>query len=128
MPPIACPPLAPQTAPAGTPQVIDLKRIGRLDAMVAVAANPPLALLAEALREPLIPIIGFAELLTQEPLPPDAARRYGQEVLASSRQLLAVLDATLLLLGTKNRRRKIEDSETFAISEQIIQSYGVLMG
>lgn len=68
----------------------------RPDESAVGAANPDLALLTDALRAPLIPIIGFAELLAIT-VPPGKAADHAGEVVAASRHLLAVTDHFLAL-------------------------------
>jgi hypothetical protein len=62
----------------------------------AHAANPPLATLAGALRAPLVPMIGYAELIAQAEVSA-TSRSWAEEIVASGRALLAVLDCTLAL-------------------------------
>ncbi len=64
-------------------------------------ANPPLAVLAGTLREPLVPMIGFAQLLL-EPNSPLEGRIYANEILAGSRKLLALLDCCMALLAGRS--------------------------
>ena len=60
------------------------------------AALPPLARLTAALRSPLLPVIGFAELSCGEATA-EQRQAWAQEILEASRHLLAVLDCTLAL-------------------------------
>jgi hypothetical protein len=63
---------------------------------LAYAAHPPLARLTSALRAPLLPVIGFAELCAGEATPAER-QAWASEILAASRQFLDVLDCTLAL-------------------------------
>jgi hypothetical protein len=63
---------------------------------VAYAAHPLLARLTSALRAPLLPMIGFAELCAGEATPAQR-QAWAAEILAASRQHLAMLDCTLAL-------------------------------
>ncbi len=63
----------------------------------AHTANPALATLAHALRGPMLPVIGFAELLDE--MPGGGNQAWAHEVLTSSREMLEVLDCTLALLA-----------------------------
>ena len=64
----------------------------------AQAANPPLATLAQALRAPLLPVVGYAELMADARTLPEA-QRWAAEILLASRELRGVLDCTLALAG-----------------------------
>ena len=61
----------------------------------ARTANPPLATLTETLRGPLVPVIGFAQLLQVELPQGSRAHRYAAEIQISAQELLVVLDALL---------------------------------
>lgn len=70
-------------------------RTARPALAAAGAANPALAVLSEALRGPLVPIIGFAQLLEAEAPPHSRGQRYADEIRAAAEGLLALLDAAL---------------------------------
>ena len=65
-------------------------------AAAAHAANPPLATLAQALRAPLLPMVGFAQLIAHSEASPEI-RGWAAEILSNGTSLLGVLDATLAL-------------------------------
>lgn len=90
----------------------------------ANTALPPLARLTAALRAPLLPVIGFAELSAGD----DAAEHHqawAREILASSRQMLAVLDCTSALAA--GRPPTTADAATLASATEAVAALRQLM-
>ena len=78
-----------------TPAMTPAPTIAAADA-ADYAALPSLARLTSALRAPMLPVIGFAELAAGEATPAQR-QAWAVEILAASRQVLAILDCTLAL-------------------------------
>ncbi len=88
------------------------------------AALPPLARLTAALRAPLLPVIGFAELSAGDATA-EQQRAWAAEILAGSRQVLAVLDRTLALAA--GRPPTTTDRATLAAAAEAVAALRVLI-
>ncbi len=88
------------------------------------AALPPLARLTSALRAPLLPVIGFAELSLGDALP-DQRQAWAVEILNASRQVLAVLDCTLALAA--GRPPGTTDAATLATAAEAVAALRALI-
>ncbi len=88
------------------------------------AANPPLAILASALRSPLLPVIGFADLITAG-APAAEVQAWASEISTSSRQMLAILDCTLALAA--GRTPPMVDSQTLAAAQDAVAALRQLL-
>ena len=88
------------------------------------AANPPLAVLVAALRAPLVPVVGFAELIASTSTQAEVGT-WAAEISASSRGVLAVLDASLALAA--GRTAPNEDPEVWACAAEALAALRKLL-
>jgi hypothetical protein len=88
------------------------------------AALPQLARLTSALRAPMLPVIGFAELAAGEA---SSAQRqaWALEILVASRQVLAILDCTLALAA--GRPPATSDLATLAAGQDAVAALRTLI-
>lgn len=110
------------------------ERAQRQAAELAVEANEAkslfLANMSHELRTPLNAILGFSELMTREmfgPMVPSRYRDYAEDIHASSRHLLSVLDDILDLAKVESGRQEVVP-KPFALDEVFEECLRIVRG